>query len=433
MEMSRQRLRRSLGESANQVCPRCNGAGVVRSVESLALAILRLLGEEARKDRTSKVISELPIDVATFLLNEKREWIHRIETSTDVELLLVANASLETPNYTIRRVRDDQTLLPENTGSSYDLITPEGNALEDALKLSTKTHAEDPAVSVVTPDTPAPAPKKRQPEKQQQSSGGIVGFFRKLFGNGKAEAPKSEKTASSNRNQRGKKSASRRSGGSGGRNENRRRGSQGERNKQNERRSSGGKGQQAGQKRNPNQQDTDQNRKQGAAGESGENTSGRKRRRRRRSSGRNRSEENTNQQAQDINADTAENGSATANTPAPQSDKSTAREQGQQATRDTAPAIKPAAPGKKISGNSGAESKEPENKGPENNSADNKSPQNQGAGKPQADGQQSGNKKSDSGNSANGAAAPEKDRLLPWESSAGETKSSYKVWSSDDE
>jgi ribonuclease E len=444
MEMSRQRLRRSLGESANQVCPRCNGAGVVRSVESLALAILRLVGEEARKDRTSKVISELPIDVATFLLNEKREWIHRIETSTDVELLLVANASLETPNYTIRRVRDDQTLLPENTGSSYDLITPEGNALEDALKLSTKTHAEEPAVAGVTPDTPAPAPKKRQSEKQQQSSGGIVGFFRKLFGNGKAEAPKSDKTASSNRNQRGKKSSSRRSGGSGGRNENRRRGSQGERHKQNERRSSGGKDQQAGQKRNPNQQENDQNRKQGAAGESGENTSGRKRRRRRRSSGRNRSEENTNQQTQGNNADTVGNGSATANTPAPQSDNSTVREQGQQATRDTAPAIKPTAPGKKASGNSGAESnnaeskgpenKGPENKGPENNSADNKSPQqNQGAEKPQADGQQSANKKPDSGNSSNGAAAPDKDRLLPWESSAGETKSSYKVWTSDDE
>ena len=90
LEMSRQRLRRSLGESAHQVCPRCNGSGTIRSVESLALAILRLVGEEARKERTDKVIAELPVDVATFLLNEKRAWIQNIEERTAAQILLVA-------------------------------------------------------------------------------------------------------------------------------------------------------------------------------------------------------------------------------------------------------------------------------------------------------------------------------------------------------
>ena len=95
----------------------------MRSVDSLALAILRLLGEETRKERTTKVIAELPVNVATFLLNEKRDWIQHIEERDEVQLLLVANPALETPNYSIRRVRDDQTVLPENTGASYTLLS----------------------------------------------------------------------------------------------------------------------------------------------------------------------------------------------------------------------------------------------------------------------------------------------------------------------
>ncbi len=81
LELSRQRLRPSISESTNITCPRCNGMGVIRSVESLALAILRLIGEEARKDRTAKVIAQLPVDVATYLMNEKREWLHSIEAT----------------------------------------------------------------------------------------------------------------------------------------------------------------------------------------------------------------------------------------------------------------------------------------------------------------------------------------------------------------
>jgi ribonuclease E len=197
LEMSRQRLRRSLGESANQVCPRCNGSGAVRSVESLALAILRLIGEECRKDRTAKVIAELPVDVATFLLNEKRSWISSIEQSAGVEILLVANPALETPNYTIRRVRDDQTLLSENTGASYTLTTPEGDLLEEALQLSSKKTTEKPAIAGMRPETPAPAPQPREPEAPAPAAaGGLLGFIGKLFGSaGKDEKPVASSTS----------------------------------------------------------------------------------------------------------------------------------------------------------------------------------------------------------------------------------------------
>jgi len=159
LEMSRQRLRPSLGESSHQICPRCNGTGNIRGVESLALAILRLVGEEARKERTAKVIAQLPVDVATYLLNEKREWVQNVEGRNDVQLLLVANPDLETPNYSIRRVRDDQTLLPENTGVSYELSAIDG---EDEVPTwqAEKKPVEKPAVTAIVPAAPAPPPQR---------------------------------------------------------------------------------------------------------------------------------------------------------------------------------------------------------------------------------------------------------------------------------
>ena len=86
LEMSRQRLRPSLGESSHLVCPRCTGIGSIRSVESMALAILRLIGEEARKDKTASVIAQVPVEVATYLINEKREWLRTLEDKSEVEL-----------------------------------------------------------------------------------------------------------------------------------------------------------------------------------------------------------------------------------------------------------------------------------------------------------------------------------------------------------
>ncbi|MBM4196202.1 MAG: Rne/Rng family ribonuclease [Gammaproteobacteria bacterium] len=168
LELSRQRLRPSLGESAHQTCPRCNGAGSIRGVESLALAILRLIGEEARKERSSKVIAQLPVDVATYLLNEKRDWIRIIEQRDNVQLILVANPALETPNYTLRRVRDDQTAAPENVGASYTLAAQEQPPADASLDLlAARVKPEEPAVVPPMPATPAPPPP---PEIAEQAA-----------------------------------------------------------------------------------------------------------------------------------------------------------------------------------------------------------------------------------------------------------------------
>ena len=104
-------------------------------------------------------MAELPVDVATFLLYEKREWIQNIERSADVPLFLVANPGLETPNYTIRRVRDDQTDLAENIGTSYTLTTQETDVLEQAVETTKNMPSETPAQTVVKPQSPAPAPE----------------------------------------------------------------------------------------------------------------------------------------------------------------------------------------------------------------------------------------------------------------------------------
>ena len=158
LELSRQRLRPSISESTNIVCPRCTGMGVIRSVESLALAVLRLIGEEARKDRTAKVIAQLPVDVATYLMNEKRDWLHDIEARSHVDIVLVPNKYLETPAYELRRVRDDETDLPENSVISHHM------AVEPKIDLDAIASAEEekaptpqqPAVTTIIPSTPAP-------------------------------------------------------------------------------------------------------------------------------------------------------------------------------------------------------------------------------------------------------------------------------------
>ena len=156
LELSRQRLRPSISESTNIVCPRCNGMGVIRSVESLALAILRLIGEEARKDRTAKVIAHLPVDVATYLMNEKRDWLNSIESRSEVDVILVPNRYLETPAYELRRVRDDEADMPEFSVISHQMaVQPQVDL--DAIAAEEKAPPPPvPAVTTVVPSTPAP-------------------------------------------------------------------------------------------------------------------------------------------------------------------------------------------------------------------------------------------------------------------------------------
>ncbi|HEX6992857.1 MAG TPA: Rne/Rng family ribonuclease [Gammaproteobacteria bacterium] len=177
LELSRQRLRPSLEESTQSVCPRCNGTGNVRSVESLALAILRLVGEEARKERTAKVIAQLPVDVSNYLLNEKREWVHTIQERNNVQIVLIGNPDMETPNYSIKRVRDDEAYLPENSATSYKMVTPKEDPSLAYEEIKRAVKAEEAAVQNVLPATPAPQPPPPQPAKRTEPS-----LWQRMFG-----------------------------------------------------------------------------------------------------------------------------------------------------------------------------------------------------------------------------------------------------------
>ncbi len=207
LEMSRQRLRPSLGESSNLTCPRCSGIGNIRSVESLALAILRIIGEEARKERTAKVIAQLPVEVATYMLNEKRDWVQSLESRNDTQVILVANSLLETPHYQVRRVRDDQVDLPENSGNSYALAEAE---IEQVIPevISSKKVAEAAAIATVVPPAPAPARKK---QKAAKSGPSLWERIKRLFGGGTQEKS-SGRTRSSQQRSRGRNDSRRRGG-----------------------------------------------------------------------------------------------------------------------------------------------------------------------------------------------------------------------------
>ena len=188
LEMSRQRLRPALGESNVLICPRCTGIGSIRSVESLALTILRIIGEEARKDMTAKIIAQLPIEVATYLLNEKREWVQNLESSHDTSVILVANPLLETPHFDIKRVRTDQVELPENSGNSFSMIASSEEQLIPQV-IQNKKPSELPAVGTATPTPKPPGIKKTETTQN------LWGLLKNLFEpSKKAEPSKKQST-----------------------------------------------------------------------------------------------------------------------------------------------------------------------------------------------------------------------------------------------
>ncbi|MCK8516486.1 ribonuclease E [Methylonatrum kenyense] len=211
LEMSRQRLRASLGEASQEVCPRCSGQGTIRSVESLALSILRLVEEEAMKDKTAKVMAQLPVDVATFLLNEKRDAVTEIEQRHRVQILLVPNKTMETPHYSVQRVRGDDDSADD---SSYLLATDEAGDTSTLAQVSERPRAEAPAVSALSVST-EPAPTIAEPSEKPAptkaaaaatspatsattTDGGVRGFFRwmsSLFSPDTAESERLADTA----------------------------------------------------------------------------------------------------------------------------------------------------------------------------------------------------------------------------------------------
>ncbi|MGH8556211.1 MAG: Rne/Rng family ribonuclease [Methylococcales bacterium] len=178
LELSRQRLRPSLGESSQLVCPRCSGQGSIRSIESLALSVLRILEEEAMKKNTEKIVAHLPIESATFLVNEKRAVVDQIEKRHNVSIVLLPSKHLETPAYEIQRIRTKDVIEEK---SSYQQI--KGETIE-APGFATRAgrKSEEPAVKEFLPESPAP------PGNAKSTDGMIKKFWKRLVG-GKMSDP----------------------------------------------------------------------------------------------------------------------------------------------------------------------------------------------------------------------------------------------------
>ena len=158
LELSRQRLQPSLGETSYIPCPRCHGTGHIRGTESSALHILRILQEEAMKENTGAVHVQVPVDVATFLLNEKRVDIHAIEARLKVNVVLIPNIHLETPNYTITRLRHDELNQRERRRPSYKMATmPETEAVYQTEQAAAPARQEAAVKSIAPPQQPIPA------------------------------------------------------------------------------------------------------------------------------------------------------------------------------------------------------------------------------------------------------------------------------------
>lgn len=184
LEMSRQRLRPSLGETSGIVCPRCNGQGIIRDVESLSLAILRLIEEEALKDRTAEVRARVPFQVAAFLLNEKRNAITKIELRTRARIFILPDDHLETLHFEVQRLRDDSPELVAGQ-TSYEMATVEHEEAQPVSSTRTLVRQEA-AVKTVAPQQPAPQhteapvePAKPMPEPSlfQGLVKSLVGLF----------------------------------------------------------------------------------------------------------------------------------------------------------------------------------------------------------------------------------------------------------------
>lgn len=161
LEMSRQRLRPSLGETHSKICPRCEGQGTIRSTRSLALSILRLVEDEAQKDRSAEIRAICPVSVATYLLNEKRKTISSIEARNNTRVVIVPNAELQTPHFEVQRLRDDDEGTLE---TSYKIVPHlhDEQKEDDGSEINAKpVNFPKPMVQLTAPTQPAPEPAKK--------------------------------------------------------------------------------------------------------------------------------------------------------------------------------------------------------------------------------------------------------------------------------
>jgi len=189
LELSRQRLRPSLGETNHIPCPRCNGTGHIRGIESTALHILRITQEDAMKDNSAIIQVQLPVEVATFLLNEKRADIHAIEQRMGVEVVLIPNIHLETPNYNIVRVKHDD-VTEETSRASYKLVElPTETSYIPTAEETAKEVRPVAAVRGITPAAPAPIVAEKSAAAPILS---LLGRIKNLFSSASASKQKTE-------------------------------------------------------------------------------------------------------------------------------------------------------------------------------------------------------------------------------------------------
>src|SRR5437763_357893 len=165
MEMSRQRLRPALSEGASIPCPRCGGHGHIRDTESSALQILRVIQEESMKDGTAAVHVQVPVEVASFLLNEKRTEIAKIELKQRLSVIMVPNKTLETPNYKLERLKHDDPRL-DNLQASYHMAEDFEEATSVTRRSHERTNKQEPLIKGVLPDAPAPMPVAKPPVQE---------------------------------------------------------------------------------------------------------------------------------------------------------------------------------------------------------------------------------------------------------------------------
>ncbi|MEH6605456.1 MAG: Rne/Rng family ribonuclease, partial [Pseudomonadales bacterium] len=221
MELSRQRLRPSLGETSSIVCPRCSGQGTIRDTKSLALALLRIIQEESTKERSAEIRVIVPVSVGTYLLNEKRAAISEIELTAKTKILIIPNPALQTPHFEVQRLRDDSDEAGSKQSSfEIELDSPAEDIVEEssaaaipdapqaAIKSTTAAGARAPAPAAATPSAATEKPKtqQRRPGKKQQPKPGLFArIWQSLFGKDEPEPTPQPK--------RGQRSSQQRSGG----------------------------------------------------------------------------------------------------------------------------------------------------------------------------------------------------------------------------
>lgn len=279
LEMSRQRLRPSLGESSQIVCPRCSGQGTIRGIESMALSILRLMEEEAMKEGTVEVVAETPVKVATFILNEKRQTLTEIQARHNLQMTVLPNPEMDTPHYEIIR-RKESDVEELESASSYKQISKQ-EVQAEGTKETMPQNIETAVVGNVAPANPAPSPQALQESK---NPGVVTRIFSALFGSKKVEEveekPQTRQRPANNPNRPNKNNKNRnnnnRNNNNRSNNNNRRNAQNKNNNKNNPNAKQGtnpnqNKKQNPNQKPNPNQNKNSQNHNKQAQNKSQEN------------------------------------------------------------------------------------------------------------------------------------------------------------------